>query len=216
MLLSMVPYLSPTVGDAYTVRRSAPVRYDEFPVESRMRFWIVPIMLSLVGCATGPATLPQQMSAPVAECRWESSLAGTEANRRVVEMLEHRGFTIRDTDSQLGLVSAERRQTVHGYDRYYDDGWPAAGWYGRHAFGIGHRGGGSGVVIGFNQPIGGGNAERLERVSVLTDGEWLRVTRDVQIVDIDGVAREGRSASTEEFCRELRSDMESHTAGDAP
>lgn len=178
-----------------------------------MRFWALPLLLLLAGCAAGPATLPEQMSSPVAACRWESSQAGTEANRRTVEALEQLGYTIRDTDSELGLVSAERRQTVPGYDRYYDD-WPMSGWYGRHAFGIGHRGGGSGVVIGFNQRIGG-NAERLERVSVLADGEQVRVTRDMQIIDADGVMRESRSASTEAFCQELRSTLDVGTTGDA-
>ncbi|GGX99352.1 hypothetical protein GCM10007160_28740 [Litchfieldella qijiaojingensis] len=171
-----------------------------------MRLWVLSVALGLVGCASGPATLPSNLSTPVAECRWEQQLPGANANRRAVTALEAQGFTIRDTNSELGLVSAERIRQVPGYYGRYYDPWPF-GWYGGYGLGFGrHRG--SGVAIGYHHRLGGGYAQRQERVSVVADGEWVRVSQDVRVVDIDGVVREGRNASSAEFCRELRAAME--------
>ncbi|WP_043528406.1 hypothetical protein [Litchfieldella xinjiangensis] len=186
-----------------------------------MRLWLMTtalgLALGLAGCASGPATLPERMSAPVEACQWPSSLSGNEANKRVVAALEAQGFSIQHTETTLGLVSAERQQTVPGYDSYHDphDPWPMAGWFGHYAFGLGSRGG-SGVVIGFNQRAGT-QAQRIERVSVVVDGERIQVTRDIQTVGGDGSVREGGTASTAPFCRELRGVLESSALdADAP
>lgn len=180
-----------------------------------MRFWVMPMTLWLAGCASGPATLPEYMSAPAAECRWEQQLAGTEVNRHVVAVLEANDFTIRDTNSELGLVSAERTRVVYGYGRYYDPWWPYSGWHGFYGIGTGHHMR-SGVAIGFGSGLGGGDAQRQERVSVVADGEWVQVSRDVRIVDIDGVTRESQTASDAAFCSELRTAIDAEMARATP
>ncbi|MFC3283286.1 hypothetical protein [Litchfieldella rifensis] len=178
-----------------------------------MRVWVLSMAVWLAGCASGPATLPEDMSPPAAECRWEQQLAGAEANEPVVAALEAQGFTIRDTNSDLGLVSAERTRVIYGYHRYYDP-WPYGGWYGFYGLGSRHYMGG-GIGLGFGTSVGG-SAQRQERVSVVADGEWVQVSRDVRVVDIDGVTRESYTASDADFCRELRTTIDAERARESP
>ncbi|NLC22770.1 MAG: hypothetical protein GX771_12840, partial [Halomonadaceae bacterium] len=64
----------------------------------------------------------------------------------------------------------------------------------------------SGVMIGFGS--GGSSitqdATELERISLVADAGWIRVSRDIQVIDWRGELRETRSGSDANFCRTLR------------
>ena len=169
--------------------------------------WIFASLALLAGCQTTPTELPSAQPGPAAECRWESEGVETrEWVRHVLDVLEADGFVVRDTDLVLGLVSAERTRTLPAYgDRY--DHWERPGVYGGVGLGGGRRGGfASGVMIGFG---GGGSsitrdATELERVSLIAGPAWVRVSRDIQVIDWRGELRETRSGSDANFCRSLR------------
>lgn len=74
----------------------------------------------------------------------------------------------------------------------------------------GGRGGFStGLMIGFGGGVGSvtRDATRLERVSLVADADWVRLTRDIQVIDWRGDLRETRSASDADFCLRLRQVM---------
>ncbi|WP_163558409.1 hypothetical protein [Halomonas sp. NO4] len=178
--------------------------------------WLLPalLVLPLVGCQAPPSRLPSAEPPPAAECHWQVHGATPEALvRAAVSALEAEDFIIRDTDLTLGLVSADRSERIPAHRNPYHD-WAEPTWYGR--YGVGSRGFSTGVAIGFG---GVGpfdrDATRLERVSLVADGDWVRVSRDLQVIDWRGAVRESRSASDADFCTRLRRDLATALAGDA-
>lgn len=177
--------------------------------------WILPGLAFAAGCQVTPTALPAADPQPAAECRWEAGgIEPREWVRRALDALEAEDFVVRDTELALGLVSAERTQTLIAYgDRY--DRWERPGVFGGVGFGGGGRGGfASGVMIGFG---GGGSsitqdATQLERVSVAAGPEQVRVSRDIQVIDWRGELRETRSGSDAAFCHSLRQSMMSGAA----
>ncbi|SEN12370.1 hypothetical protein [Halomonas caseinilytica] len=161
----------------------------------------------LAGCQATPTRMPEAEPAPAAACHWPVE-AGSRSTTlaRVVEVLEQRDFLVRDTDTSLGLVSAERA----GRTLYHDAVDPAPR-LGGFLFGGsgGHVASGVGLGIGFG---GAGwpseEATRIERVSVVVGGESVRVSRDVQLYDWRGQLRQSRTASDANFCRELHDAVE--------
>lgn len=171
-------------------------------------WWWMPCLLVLVGCQAAPTALPMAEPPPAAECRWEGGgLASEEWLRRALTALERDGFVIRHTETALGLVNAERTRTVPGYGDFYDR--ERVGVFGGYGVGGGRGGLSTGVMIGFGGVAGSitRDATRLERVSLVADGDWVRVTRDIQIIDWQGEIRETRSASDTDFCLSLRNAM---------
>ncbi|MBS9403871.1 hypothetical protein KG088_09530 [Halomonas sp. TRM85114] len=180
-----------------------------------MRHWPLSLMLVvglpvLAGCQTSPSTLPVAEPAPSAECRWSSDTASVrDRMRRAMTALEAEGFTVRDTDPVLGLVSAERARILHGSAGLYDT-WERTSLFGGYG-GFGGRGGFSGgISVGLGGGYGGvsRDATRLERVSLVAAEEVTRVSRDSQLIDWRGEVHETRSASDADFCRRLREAMQ--------
>lgn len=169
-----------------------------------MRLWSLPLLLVLAGCQTAPSELPPASPAPAPECHWQASgTSPQEALRRSVAALEAEGYLIRHTDLTLGLVSAERTRILPGYgDRY--DPWERTGMFGSVGVGGGRGGVATGVMIGFGG-VGSltRDATQLERVSVLSGENDVRVSRDIQLIDWRGELIESRSGSDSEFCRRL-------------
>ncbi|SDK09563.1 hypothetical protein [Billgrantia gudaonensis] len=179
--------------------------------------WLLPalLVLPLVGCQSPPSRLPVAEPPPAAECHWQVPGAAPSALvRAAVAALEAEDFVIRDTDLTLGLVSADRTERIPSYRNPHDD-WAEPTWYGR--YGVGSRGWFTGMSVGFG---GGGpfdrDATRLERVSLVADGDWVRVSRDLQVIDWRGTVRESRSASDAAFCRDLRRDLAVALSGETP
>ena len=175
----------------------------------RLWWWMMPGLVLLAGCETTPSVLPSAEPRPAAECRWETE--GIEARewvRRALDALEAQDFVVRDTELALGVVSAERTRTIPGYGDRYDD-WERTGFFG--GFGLGRgRGVSTGVMIGFGGAGGSitQDATQLERVSVVADEGWVRVSRDIQVIDWRGELRETRSGSDSAFCGTLRQAMQ--------
>ncbi|MBA2780498.1 hypothetical protein [Billgrantia kenyensis] len=181
-------------------------------------WWMMPGLALLAGCQATPTELPSAEPRPAAECRWEAGdIAPREWVRLALDALEADDFVVRDTDPALGLVSAERTRTIPGYgDRY--DGWGSTGVFGGVGLGGGSRGLSTGVMIGFGGPAGSAtqDATRLERVSLVADSSWVRVSRDIQVIDWRGELRETRSGSDAGFCDTLRQAMTATAAGGEP
>ena len=172
--------------------------------------WTLASLVLLAGCQTQPSTLPSAQPRPATECRWEAGdVEPREWVSRALDVLEADDFVVRDTELALGLVSAERTRTLIAYgDRY--DRWERPGVFGGVGFGGGGRGGfASGVMIGFGS--GGSSitqdATQLERVSLVADSAWVRVSRDIQVIDWRGELRETRSGSDADFCHSLRESL---------
>ncbi|WP_275286782.1 hypothetical protein [Halomonas elongata] len=161
--------------------------------------------LALVGCQATPTRMPEAEPAPAAACHWPVN-EGAVPLARVVEVLESRDFLVRDTDTSLGLVSAERAERT-----LYHNAVDPQPRFGGFLFGGsgGHVSSGVGLGIGFG---GGGaaseEATRIERVSVVVGSESVRVSRDVQLYDWRGQLRQSRTASDADFCHELRDAIE--------
>ena len=181
----------------------------------RLCWWIMPGLALLAGCQGTPTALPVADPGPAAECRWEAGgVEPREWVNRALDALERENFVVRDTELALGLVSAERTRTLPGYgDRY--DTWDRPGLFG--GVGLGRsRGFSTGVMIGFGGGGGGfaQDATQLERVSVVADPGWVRVSRDIQVIDWRGELRETRSGSDSAFCRSLRQAMAASQEGE--
>lgn len=172
-------------------------------------WWPMPILLALAGCETTPSVLPVAEPRPAEACRWEASEPSpVEWVRRAAAAFEQEGFEVRHTAPELGVISAERQRRVYGYGDPYDS-WSRPTWFG--SYGVGRGGGFStGVMVGFGSvghPMRG-DATRLERVSLVADGQAVRLSRDIQVIDWRGDQRESRSASDADFCRQLRDTLE--------
>ncbi|RKQ96951.1 hypothetical protein C7446_2812 [Kushneria sinocarnis] len=126
--------------------------------------------------------------------------------------LESMGYQVRNTDADLGLVTAERRTSMPGLgavDEPYVTGW--GGRY-RHGFGFGAGFG------GYHSPWGvfEGDPVRLERVSVAPVDETagtaadpaLAVTREVSVVMPDGYVRYRDLELPEDFCQRLHQSID--------
>jgi len=168
------------------------------------RYALLPCLLVALivsGCQATPTALPVAEPPPAPECRWEVPGAAPRALvRAAVTALETEGFVIRDTDLSLGTVSADRSERIPAHLNPYAD-WPDPTWYGH--YGIWRGGFATGMALGFGSLRH--EATRLERVSVVVDGDRVRVSRDTQVIDWRGDVRELRGASDDDFCRGLRS-----------
>ncbi|WP_445158666.1 hypothetical protein [Halomonas sp. E14] len=180
-------------------------------------WWLTPWLIMLAGCQAAPSVLPAAEPRPAPECRWEAGdTPAPDWVRRALTALENEGFVVRHTALGLGLVSADRTQVLPAYGDFHDD-WEGSGFYGGYGVGVGGGRGGfsTGLMIGFGGGVGSvtRDATRLERVSLVADADWVRLTRDIQVIDWRGDLRETRSASDADFCLRLRQVM---TATAAP
>lgn len=181
-----------------------------------LRMLAVIVGLAIAGCQTGPGPLASGASAsPPAACSWpRRTQASTQAWLRAgIAELEARGFSIRNTDLALGVVSAERstRQPGRGaVDRPWHDGLSFWGGSSRHSasgFGLG-----IGVGGGFDDPV------QIERVSLVVGDDTIKMTRDSSVVDGDGYVIDARGYNRDVFCREVSGAIESRllNAPEAP
>ncbi|GAB2793239.1 hypothetical protein GCM10027040_19370 [Halomonas shantousis] len=186
------------------------------------RFWLLPALAALGGCQalspSDPLAVQPQAALPE-ECQWQAQGDSLAWLRATSEALEAEGYVIRDTDAELGLVSAERSTAQPGLGAVDRSFWGRSGFWG--SFGLGGR---HGYSLGYFQRFGG-DPVRIERVSVTAPGDIVRVTRDSQVVDIDGYLLDARPDMSASFCQRLRESIESRlarresqlsTGGDAP
>nr|WP_298411966.1 hypothetical protein [uncultured Halomonas sp.] len=171
------------------------------------------IAIALTGCQSLAPSDPLARNAePLpAPCTWTRNDQASQELwlRATVEALEARDYAIRNTDTQLGLVSAERSTRKPGLgavDRPILGGSSVWGSVGRR----------SGFSVGFGTGFGGGvgggyydDPIEIERLSVLIDEQNVSITRDASIVDPGGYVMDSRSRNRSEFCRELSASIES-------
>ncbi|APX94488.1 hypothetical protein BWR19_16960 [Halomonas sp. 1513] len=177
-------------------------------------FWWLPLV-TLAGCAAGPATLPEHRGGAPAECRW--ALGDDErgaVTRAAVDVLEREGYRITHTEASMGIVSAERSRVLPGYGARYDDRWSrGSGVFGSIGGGVGSGGQVSvGSGVGFGIGVGGGragygggfpaDATRIERVSLVVPREQVLVSQDSRVIDAEGAVRESRSGDAS-LCRAI-------------
>lgn len=179
-------------------------------------------LLLLVGCQTVPDRLPQADPAPAASCYFPVGSAAVpqatgggqdqealaqEVLAQSVAVLEAWGFELASTDTHLGLVSASRQRDLIGYYDPYDNAYG----YGHSmrvfgGIGIGGRGGSS-IGLGIGTGFGGGVGQRpveVERVSLLVNDGYVRISRDIRRYDHLRDLRESYSASNDDFCQRFQ------------
>ena len=158
--------------------------------------------LMLAGCQTTPSRMPEAEPLPAAACQWP--VTEQTGLVQVVGALERRGFLVRDTDTALGVVSAERTRRV-----LYHNAVSPRPRLGGFLFGGsgGHVSSGIGLGVGFGGGPGYDEATRLERVSVQVGKQQVTVSRDIQLFDWRGQQVESRTASDGRFCQTLRDAM---------
>lgn len=143
------------------------------------------------------------------ECRWARSdnVSRERWMRATVAELEAQGYAITNTETELGVISAEQ------YTRR-----PGLGAVDRPWFGVGSLWGGfgrrSGVAIGYGVHFNDDPVE-VERLSVVIDEEAVTVTRDTRVID-DGYVVDARSANRADFCRDLSAAIESRLLVEGP
>jgi len=178
-------------------------------------------LLLLVGCQTVPDRLPQAEPAPAASCYFPIGLEATpqmaegvntqealakEVLTQSVAVLEAWGFELVSTDTRLGFLSASRQRELIGYYDPYDNAYG----YGRgmRVFGgVGLGRGGSSFGLGIGGGFGGGVGQQpveVERVSLLVNDGYVRVSRDIRRFDHLRDLRESYSASNEDFCQRFQ------------
>jgi len=181
-----------------------------------LRVLTVFVGLAVAGCQSGPGPLEAGASAALpAACSWpRRTQASTEAWVRAgIAELEARGFSTRNTDLALGVVSAERSTRQPGLgavDRPWYDGisfWGGSRQHSASGFGLG-----IGVGGGFDDPV------QIERVSLVVGDESVKMTRDSSVVDAGGYVIDARAYNRDAFCREISGAIESRllNAPEAP
>ncbi|MCW4152579.1 hypothetical protein OM427_23975 [Halomonas sp. 18H] len=155
--------------------------------------------LMLAGCQTTPNRMPEAEPLPAAACQWP--VTEQTGLVQVVGALERRGFLVRDTDTDIGLVSAERAQRT-----FYPNAMPPRPRLGGFLFGGsgGHLSSGIGFGIGFGGGGGHDEATRIERVSVQVGERQVTLSRDIRLHDWRGRQVQSRTASDEGFCQMFR------------
>lgn len=167
-------------------------------------------LLALGGCQAMPSSLPSADPPPAESCYFPSDDPATLTAS--VDVLTEWGFSLDASDTQLGLLTASREKTLHGYSDLYAEPRlrPRTGF---HVFGGLGSGGGAGLGVGVG--LGGGFSQppvEVERVSLLWDRQHMRVSRDIRRFDQYGSLREGRSASSDGFCQQLQRALSAQTA----
>ncbi|MDW5378347.1 hypothetical protein R6258_15590 [Halomonas sp. HP20-15] len=162
---------------------------------------------AIAGCQSGPGPLEAGASASLpASCSWpRRTEASTESWVRAgIAELESRGFSIRNADLALGVVSAERSTRQPGMgaiDHPWYDG--ISFWGGSHRHSARGFGLGVGVGGGFDDPV------QVERVSLVVGDEAVKMTRDSSVIDSDGYVIDARAYNRDTFCREVSGAIES-------
>lgn len=163
------------------------------------RFSVFLAMTLLAGCQ-GLASqdplgrMPEPL--PVA-CEWPRDTSVSRENwlRATIAALEARGFTIRNTELELGVVSAERTTRLPGL------GAVDRPWFGFSSL-WGSFGNSSGIGVGYGTRFGG-DPVSIERLSVVSSDATVRVTRDSSVVDPGGYVIDARADNHADFCNEL-------------
>ncbi|WP_129140423.1 hypothetical protein [Modicisalibacter coralii] len=166
---------------------------------------LLPLLgLLLGGCqAVGHDPLTQPAADMPASCTWlrDAGVSREAWVRAAIPELEARGFTIRSTDLELGVVGAERTTSRPGLGAV-DDHWfgGASLWssFGRRsALGVGYG-------VGFREdPV------QVERLSLVVGENDVRLTRDSSVVDDGGYVVDARPYNRDAFCREVSGAIES-------
>lgn len=163
------------------------------------------LIVALSGCQTAPDQKTQAVSVPAMECRFAYGQADTVSiMRKSINVLEEEGFTLRSTDSALGVISAWRERPLNKQDDRIDE----RGFFsGLSVFGGIGSGGSSRFGLGVGTQLGGdrrANALQIEDVSLVVDDMAVQITRDVRIIDSQGRLRDAYNASNTAFCEPLQ------------
>ena len=168
-------------------------------MSNMQRFSVFLIAALLTGCqGLGSQDPLGRMPEPLpVECEWprDEGVARENWLHATIAALEARGFTIRNTEVKLGVVSAERATRLPGL------GAVDRPWFGFSSL-WGGFGSGSGVGLGFGTRFGG-DPVQVERLSVVSSDATVRVTRDSTVVDPGGYAVDARADNHGAFCHEL-------------
>ncbi|SDL43115.1 hypothetical protein SAMN05661010_01694 [Modicisalibacter muralis] len=175
-------------------------------MSTMQRFSVFLVVALLTGCqglggqdplGRSPEPLPR-------ECEWprDGDVSREDWLRATIAALEARGFTIRNTEVELGVVSAERTTRLPGL------GAVDRPWFGFSSL-WGGFGSGSGVGLGFGTHFGG-DPMQVERLSVVSSDTTVRVTRDSSVIDPSGYVVDARADNHGDFCRELNESIAAH------
>ncbi|HET8791140.1 MAG TPA: hypothetical protein VFM75_08005 [Modicisalibacter sp.] len=175
-------------------------------MSSVRRFFLLLIVASLVGCQGlgGQDPLGRSPEPLPVECEWprDDDISRENWLRATIAALEARGFTIRNTEVELGVVSAERTTRLPGL------GAVDRPWFGFSSL-WGGFGSGSGIGLGFGTRFGG-DPVQVERLSVVSSDATVRITRDSTVVDPGGYVIDARPDNHAVFCRELRASIDAY------
>lgn len=157
-------------------------------------------MMALSGCQSMTPQDPLGRDPRVlpAECSWsrDDDASRQQWLRVAVNVLEERDYTIRHTETQLGVISAERTTRLPGLgsvDRPWFGASSLWGSFGYH----------SGLSLGYGVRFGD-DPVNVERLSMLVGEQDVHVSRDSRVTDPDGYLIDARPDNREPFCRELR------------
>lgn len=175
-------------------------------MSSVQRFSLLLAVALLTGCqGLGGQDPLDRIPEPLpVECEWprDDDVPRESWLRATIAALEAQGFTIRNTEVELGIVSAERTTRLPGL------GAVNRPWFGFSSL-WGGFGSGSGIGLGFGTRFGG-DPLQIERLSVVSSDATVRVTRDSTVVDPGGYVIDARADNHGDFCRELRASIDAY------
>lgn len=163
------------------------------------------VIIVLSGCQTSPDSRSLAVSVPDEACRFAHGQTDIAPfMRNSIRVLEDEGFTLRSTDSALGVISAWRESSLHDHDERFNDHGFLSGF---RVFGGFGSGGSSTFGLGIGTQIGAdryANALKIEDVSLVVDDMVVEITRDVRLFDSQGRLRDAYNASHAAFCEKLQ------------
>ncbi|WP_158700909.1 hypothetical protein [Phytohalomonas tamaricis] len=158
---------------------------------------VVTIAAFLSGCsvlqATNPLQQPEVSTLPEVCVQSIGNVDRVVWMRAAAATFEQQGFTLRDTETRLGLISAERVSSMPGLGAI-NSAWRGS-WYGNYNRRHFAEGLADPWWVFRSDPV------RTERVSIVADGHRLIVTRGETVTESDGFDIQARAAATVPFCQ---------------
>ncbi|GED43833.1 hypothetical protein FBG13_11810 [Cobetia marina] len=194
-------------------RTEASARTPQAGAVSRTGLLISGLLL-LSGCSTltsqDPLSAHDSEALPAA-CIFPRQGDADQWLRAAAEVVEARGYKVRESELSLGLVTGERKVDQPGLGAI-------EGPFGsRIGFSVGYGvAAGRGIGVGVGNDVYRDDPISFERISLVAPDERVRVIRDEQVINQGGYVIDARPQNLSESCQQIERQLEAALAGRDP
>lgn len=170
-------------------------------------------LLMLSGCAAfsspDPLSADDDSTDLPAACVFPRQGDGNQWLRAAAQVVEARGYKVRESEQSLGLVTGDREVDQPGLGAI-------DGPFGtRVGFSVGY-GVAGGSDFGVGNDMYRDDPVSFERISLVAPDDRVRVIRDEQVINQGGYVIDARSQNDSESCQQIARQLEAALAGRDP